>query len=281
MTETTPRIYSALSAVMESVGSIAKTQTNKFDGYKFRGIDDVFNALHPALLKAGVVVLPCVEKCERHTLSTAKGGEHQLVEVVVEYQFVARDGSSVSVRVAGEGSDRGDKAVNKAMSSAYKTAMFQVFCIPVEGDSGAVDSESDSPDLTPAKLPPHLADNPFGPSEPKPAPVPAGTTKLPEETVKAVFSDAAEVAGDYVYPAGSQPPDEPKWKKWREDKLQGGKMKGRTWGEIAEGSYGGQRYQWARSIMTWNEAKPDTQLRAANCVYEIETRAQAASPEEF
>ena len=33
--------------------------------------------------------------------------------------------------------DSGDKATNKAMSAAYKYAMFQTFCIPVEGTPDA------------------------------------------------------------------------------------------------------------------------------------------------
>lgn len=128
-------------------------------------------------------------------------------------------------------------------------------------------------------VPAHIAHNPFGPREEHTAPAPAAPAKTPVETVKEVFPDAQD--GPYVYPAGSPPPEEPKWKKWKEDALKGGKMKGKTWGEIAQGSFGGQRYQWARSIMVWDEAKPDTQLRAANCVYEIETRHQGSNQEDF
>lgn len=274
-----PRIYAALSEVMESVGSIAKTQTNTFDRYKFRGIDDVYNALHPALLKAGVVVIPTVEKCERTSLPTAKGGEQQLVEVTVTFKFAAHDGSSVFARVPGEGSDRGDKAVNKAMSAAYKTAMFQVFCIPVEG--GSIDSEKDSPDLTPpppakrkatAEEPKHLKDNPFDarPSKPKAPPVPAGTTQLPAETVAETFGDQIEC----VYKPGSPAPQAPKYKAWMDDTIKSGRMEGRAWREIAQGSFGGQRYAWARQLMFASGVKPDTQLRAARCVYMIEMRHQ-------
>lgn len=122
-------------------------------------------------------------------------------------------------------------------------------------------------------VPPHIAHNPFDERPPREPAAPAGTTQLPVDTVKEVFTDAKEF--EFVYPAGAPRPEAPKWKKWRDDELRGGKMKGRTWGEIAEGSYGGQRYQWARSMMVWKDAKPDTQLRAANCVYDIEQRAQS------
>ena len=39
--------------------------------------------------------------------------------------------------------DSGDKSFNKAMSAAYKYALFQVFCVPTEE---MVDSEVDSPE---------------------------------------------------------------------------------------------------------------------------------------
>jgi len=256
--------------VMRRVGAIGKGQENKFDHYKFRGIDDVFNALQPALIESGVVVLPELTHHERGTMTTAKGDAYQLVTVVVRYTFLAiEDGSSVATVVIGEGSDRGDKAFNKAMSSAFKSAMFQTFCIPTEG--GQQDSETDSPEFVSRKpVPPHIADNPFDARTPKPK------AKAPEK----VDRDTGEVR-EFVYPRGAQRPEEPKWKKWRDDELKSGKMQGKTWGEIAQGSHGGQRYQWARSIMAFDQAKPDTQLRAANCVYEIEQRWYSENEGEF
>ena len=56
-------------------------------------------------------------------------------------EFFAPDGSSVIAETVGEGLDMSDKASNKAMSAAYKYALFQVFCIPT---AEAKDSERDS-----------------------------------------------------------------------------------------------------------------------------------------
>ena len=52
----------------------------------------------------------------------------------------------------GEGLDRGDKAINKAMSSAYKNLCFQLFCIPVEPNQ---DSEFESPQVNPMTIRDH------------------------------------------------------------------------------------------------------------------------------
>jgi hypothetical protein len=72
--------------------------------------------------------------------TSQKGGVMIHAIIDVEYTFAGPDGSSVSVPVIGEALDRGDKSINKAFSAAYKLAVFQTFCIPVQG----ADSESES-----------------------------------------------------------------------------------------------------------------------------------------
>ena len=55
--------------------------------------------------------------------------------LTVEFDLVAaEDSSKHTICAIGEGMDRGDKSINKAMTAAYKYAMFELFCIPTEGD---------------------------------------------------------------------------------------------------------------------------------------------------
>lgn len=133
-------VYKAINAVQGELAriGIAKTDENKFDGYKFRGIDAVYNSLAPLLAKHGLLVLPrmLARTCEER--ESAKGGALFYVTVEAEFDFVsAEDCSKHTVRTFGEAMDRGDKATNKAMSAAYKYACFQAFCIPTEGDNDA------------------------------------------------------------------------------------------------------------------------------------------------
>lgn len=147
-------VHEKILEVMRSIGAIGKDQTNKFDKYNFRGIDDVYNVLGPKLANAGVFVSPSIESRETVEMTTGKGAKMQHTHVTVTYTFWAEDGSEVSCRVPGEGADRGDKSVNKAMSSAFKTAMFQALCIPTHEQS---DSENESPDLSGGKAEPQGA----------------------------------------------------------------------------------------------------------------------------
>ena len=152
MTEKKSRsIFERLLDVMAEVGAIGKGQENKFDKYKFRGIDDVYNALHPALVKHGVIVAPEVMECTTDTYETAKGAVMRSAVLKVRYHFHGADNTTMSVVVMGEGADRGDKAINKAHSSAFKTALFQTLCIPTEEKS---DSEHESPEARARKKTP-------------------------------------------------------------------------------------------------------------------------------
>lgn len=134
------KVYAAIAGVTEALSKVGvgKDQTNTFDRYKFRGIDDVYNALAPLLAKHKLCVLPKVLNREVTERTSQKGGALFYVTVMVEYSFVsAEDGSAHTVVSVGEAMDRGDKATNKAMSAAYKYACFQAFCIPTEGDDDA------------------------------------------------------------------------------------------------------------------------------------------------
>lgn len=140
MSENTPKVYAAISAVMEKLSKegIAKNSDNKQQGYKFRGIDDVYNALAPHLAHAKLLILPRVLSRSVTERETRNGGVLFYVVLDVEFDFVsAEDGSKHVVKVAGEAMDSGDKATNKAMSAAYKYACMEAFCIPTEGDNDA------------------------------------------------------------------------------------------------------------------------------------------------
>lgn len=134
------KVYQAIAAVAATMSEhgIAKARKNQAQGYAFRGIDDVYNALGPVLARNGLVVLPRTLSRECVERQTNKGSPLFYVTVEVEFDFVsAEDGSKHTVKTYGEAMDSADKATNKAMSAAYKYAAMQAFCIPTEGDNDA------------------------------------------------------------------------------------------------------------------------------------------------
>ena len=142
-------IFETVSAVMKDIGAIGKTSKNTTQGFMFRGIDAVMNAINPALVKYKLFIVPEVLEQTREERQTTKGGTLLYSIVKVKYTFYAEDGSSITATVIGEGMDSGDKATNKAMSIAFKYACFQVFCIPTEE---MVDPDKESHEVTPAKI---------------------------------------------------------------------------------------------------------------------------------
>ncbi len=125
-------IFETITAVMSEIGAIGKNDKNQQQGFKYRGIDAVMNALAPALQKYKLFVVPEVLDQTREERTTTKGGLLIYSICKIQYTFYAEDGSNISAVVVGEGMDSGDKATNKAMSVAFKYACFQVFCIPTE-----------------------------------------------------------------------------------------------------------------------------------------------------
>lgn len=125
-------IYQSITKIMEEVPSIGKTQRNKTQGFMYRGIDDVMNALQPLLAKNKVFIVPEILEQTREERVTSKGGNLIYSICKIKYKFYAEDGSSIEAITIGEGMDSGDKATNKAMAIAMKYALFQVFCIPTD-----------------------------------------------------------------------------------------------------------------------------------------------------
>lgn len=135
-------IYSAICGIMEDIGVVGKNDTNKQQGFKYRGIDSVMNALNPAMIKHKIFCVPEVLEQTREERTTTKGATLIYSVCKMRYRFYATDGSSVDAVVVGEGMDSGDKATNKAMSVAFKYACFQTFCIPTEDLMDDPDADS-------------------------------------------------------------------------------------------------------------------------------------------
>ena len=125
-------IYEAISRCMEEIGAVGKDAVNTQQGFKYRGIDAVMNAINPALVKNHVFIVPEVLEQQRQERTTNKGAVLIYSICRIKYTFYAEDGSSIEAITVGEGMDSGDKATNKAMAIAFKYACFQVFCIPTE-----------------------------------------------------------------------------------------------------------------------------------------------------
>jgi len=146
-----PTIQQSLALVMEDVQAVAKKDRNNAQGFSFRGIDAVVNAVAPALRKHKVVVVPVVLE---HQYGTVEIGKNRTpmshVILKVSYKFIGIAGDAIEAVVVSEAMDSGDKAMSKAMSVAFRTALLQALALPTdEPDPDSVSYERSEP-LPPA-----------------------------------------------------------------------------------------------------------------------------------
>lgn len=163
-------IYESICGVMSEIGAISKDKRNQQQGFMYRGIDDVMNALQPLFVKHKVFIVPEVLEQTREDRVSGKGNPLIYSVCKIKYTFYAEDGSNIVAVVVGEGMDSGDKATNKAMAIAMKYACFQVFCIPTEE---MVDPDGETPDLK----------KPQKPQQPKPEPQKPEQPSVPQTDV--------------------------------------------------------------------------------------------------
>jgi hypothetical protein len=144
-----PAVYQSIVDVMGelAVKGIEKGRKNKEQGFAFRGIDDVFNALAPLLAKHRLCILPRYTSRAVDVRTTQRGNPLFTVVVKGELDIVsAVDGSKHTVELYGEAMDTADKATNKAMSAGYKYCALQVFCVPTEGVHDDADATTPEPE---------------------------------------------------------------------------------------------------------------------------------------
>ena len=177
-----PKVYQAICNVIGALSreGISKDRKNVQQGYQFRGIDDVYNALASELSKNKLCVLPCVLDRNVVEKPSKSGGVLFYTTCMVRFDFVsAEDGSKHEIVTVGEAMDSGDKGSNKAMSAAYKYAALMAFCIPTEGDN---DTENQTHEVAPQK-------------QGKPAPAPKAASKPAPSGASHLADAVASFAG--------------------------------------------------------------------------------------
>ena len=130
-------IVGALVKAMTEVGAVGKDSEHnqaKTGKWKYRSADAVINAVQPALITAGVVVIPTI---------TQESTEPGRVELHCRYTFyAATDGSSITATVVARAFGNTPFTVGAALSYAVKYCLSQVLMIPFDDDRMDVESDT-------------------------------------------------------------------------------------------------------------------------------------------
>lgn len=164
-------VYEKILAVMGSVNYLNKdgfVETGKGKGYKALTDEKVLGAVRPALVSAGLVILP-VKMEQQRTDEQVKAYDgstktNRITDVSVTYRIINVEDPKDYVEVvsAGTGVDTQDKGIGKAMTYAKKYAILNSFLIPSGEDTGQISSDkyteqlmgaAPAPEHTPAPTP--------------------------------------------------------------------------------------------------------------------------------
>jgi hypothetical protein len=132
-------IADALHEVMGKVAYVQKDATNDFHKYRYVSEMKLLDALRPAMVDVGLMLIPSFES---GALDHATGN----TDIIMSYTLMHKSGAvwPEKIRVPGCGNDKnskgiGDKGVYKAMTGANKYLLFKLFQIAT-GDDPEVDA---------------------------------------------------------------------------------------------------------------------------------------------
>ena len=80
-------IFESITNIISEIPAIGKTKENIQQKFKYRGIDDVMNAMQPLLAKYKVFIVPEVLEQTREERQTQKGGTLIYSICKIQYTF--------------------------------------------------------------------------------------------------------------------------------------------------------------------------------------------------
>lgn len=159
-------IFAIIPKIREDLGAISKDEeTLVGTKYKYRGHDQIINAIVPLLNKYGVFTTVEDELLRYEGRAAANSKWNTAAVIRKKVTFWAPDGSSVTSTVVAESTDNGNKAVGQAQTYAERFAYTQTFTIP----TGDADPDSNAEDAPGAPEPGTTQATATQPTRPAPA----------------------------------------------------------------------------------------------------------------
>lgn len=134
----TPLLDAALIEVQAEIGYAGKSGDNKFDKYTYAKLEDFMRVGKPLLAKKRLALAMEVnEVIPLPDRQTKNGGLERAILVRGVATLIHESGQQRRFPFFGEGQDRADKAIYKAMTGAKKYAWAGVLAIPTSDDPEA------------------------------------------------------------------------------------------------------------------------------------------------
>lgn len=127
MEEKTLNLHQRILAVMADLKYIQKGSAKVNGQYSFVSHDQVTSAIHPHLVKHGLLIMPSVAEMKQE-------GNRTEVKLNVVFRNADKPDDALYTVWYGYGIDNADKGPGKAISYAYKYAILKTFCLETGDD---------------------------------------------------------------------------------------------------------------------------------------------------
>lgn len=123
MSKENKSLFKAINMVLNEVSTVKKEGENKHHHYNYATEEDVLKTVRPAMLKAGLMILPV----NQEIIELTEKGKFTRIDIRAFYRLAHLSGESHEFSICASGIDTMDKALPKALSMALKYAYFQIF----------------------------------------------------------------------------------------------------------------------------------------------------------
>lgn len=151
--ETLDKIGPAMAAAQAQFGAVSKSGANTYDKYDYAKLEDYVDVVQSVMAEHGLsLIVSVTEQSQLEVRATKAGGQEFLVGVALTGMILHTSGQWIEVAGQGQGQDRGDKGIYKAITGARKYLLASAFGLKT-GD----DPENDTrrpPESAPAAIQP-------------------------------------------------------------------------------------------------------------------------------
>lgn len=133
--DTIQKLAEALAAAQSEFKIVGTSGENKFDKYTYAKLEDYVAAIKPILPKHGLSILTSVDEVlPLDDRTTKNGGTEHAVRVKITARLMHSSGEWIEAGGIGEGQDRSDKSVYKAITGARKYALASALGLATSDD---------------------------------------------------------------------------------------------------------------------------------------------------
>ncbi len=139
------KLFAKVVKVMQAVRTLPKDGENKFDRYSYITGDAAFEKIGSVMASVGLAMLPSV--IEVDTDESTSQQDKRMYRTVIHGQITLADsetGETWTSEWYGEGADRSDKSINKAMTAMMKYYLLRLFMV-----GSGEDADEESPEVKP------------------------------------------------------------------------------------------------------------------------------------